>query len=65
MKPAKVLRLLTWLPDDGAFAASLRGGPDHLGWGRDRTILADQWDLAAVVAAGKKAPKYPRSTGGR
>jgi hypothetical protein len=60
ISPGKVLRLIQWLPDDGAFAASLHGGPEFLGMGRDRVLAMDQWDLTAAAAAGKKAPKYPR-----
>lgn len=61
--PGYILGLIEWLPDDGAFAASLRGGRDHYGKGSIWHLLADQWDLSAAAAmAGskKKAPQYPR-----
>lgn len=61
--PGYLLWLIEWLPDDGAFAASLRGGHDHYGWGTDRHMVADQWDVdVAIGMAGskKKPPHYPR-----
>jgi hypothetical protein len=63
LHPRKVLRWLAWLPDDGAFAASVRGGRPWLGWGQDRTIAVDSWDLAvtaAMAGSKKKPPTYPR-----
>lgn len=61
--PRYLLELVQWLPDDGAFAASLRGSRDHYGKGSVWHLLADQWDLSAAAAmAGskKKPPQYPR-----
>lgn len=64
--PREVLALVEGLPDDGMFAAHHQGGDawrDYLGWGRDRHMRADQWDLGAAHAmAGskKKPPTYPR-----
>ena len=52
--------MVMWLPDDGAFAASLQGGPQFLGYGRDRAIRMDSFDLAGAIAVGKKAPTLPR-----
>lgn len=60
LSAAKVLRLISWLPDDGAFAASLRGGHEFMGWGADRVLRAEHWDLASRLGFGKKAPQYPR-----
>jgi hypothetical protein len=61
--PRSLLALIEWLPDDGAFAASLRANRDHYGKGSTWHLLADLWDLNATVAmAGskKKPPQYPR-----
>lgn len=56
LRPAKVLRLAQHLPDDGAFAASLRfhsterrvrvdpSPHDFRGWGHDRYLLAAIFD---------------------
>lgn len=63
-----MLALLEWIPDDGAMAASLRGGRHWLGWTRRAELAAATWDLHAAVAhakagkkaKGKKAPTYPR-----
>lgn len=72
--PGWLLAMVEWLPDGGAVAAVLahegravaaadaEGGPrEWWGWGRDRHLLADLWDLTAAAGAGKKRPpEYPR-----
>lgn len=61
--PRYILALAEWLPDDGAFAASLRGGAEHHGRGALWHLLADQWDIAVAAAMSgskKKPPTYPR-----
>lgn len=51
---------------DGAFAASLLGGAEFRGWGVDRHMLANLWDLTAVAngvergGGSKKPPTHPR-----
>lgn len=52
---------------NGAFAASLQGGPEFRGWNKDRHMLAELWDatVAGIYVAGqskKKPPTYPRPT---
>lgn len=63
-------RILLALAEDlqfephSAFAASLQGGPQYRGWGVDRHMAANLWDLTAAVntAPKKKAPQHPRPT---
>jgi len=52
---------------NGAFAASVQGGAEFRGWGVDRHMLANLYDLSAAIGwAGsrspKKAPTHPRPT---
>lgn len=66
--PDYVLALIEGLPDNLAFAAAMRGGRQFRGWGQDRNMLADLWDLTAAVGmAGskKKPPKFPRPQANR
>lgn len=61
--PARILlSLVEELPDDGAFAASVQGGPEFRGWGVDRHMFANLWDLTAQVATDpkKRPPRHPR-----
>jgi hypothetical protein len=68
--PRYVLTLIGGLPDTSCYVASVRAGDDpdgwrkYRGWGQDRMLAADQWDLTAAAAmAGakhKRAPRYPR-----
>jgi hypothetical protein len=71
-----VLRLLAWLPDDSRTAASIQAHPPRgkadppslarqlYGWGADRHLAADTWDLLAAANTSKgRPPKYPRPTG--
>ena len=75
LRPRRVLRLLSRLPDTSALAASMAADPPKgggappawrqmQGWGQDRHLLADLWDLTAAAAMagakGKKPPRYPR-----
>jgi hypothetical protein len=61
--PRVLLALVEELPDTSALAASLAGDKAFRGWGRDRHMVADLWDLTiAVGMAGskKRPPTYPR-----
>lgn len=68
--PSYVLTLIGGLPDTSAYIASVKAGGDEdgwrkfYGWGQDRMLAADHWDLdVAIGMAGnrrKKAPRYPR-----
>jgi hypothetical protein len=62
-----VLTLVRRLPDTSLTFALARGGPEHLGWGHDRHLMADLFDAVNqnTRASGnfKKPPKfkpYPR-----
>lgn len=61
LSPRRVWRVLRWSPIDGPFVASLRGGPQWLGWDRRMQALADLWNLTAagLVGAKRTPPKYP------
>lgn len=71
----RALALLQRLPDTSALAAELAAMPRDesdsaaedtpawrrwYGWGADRAMLADLWDLTAQLQLAKKAPRYPR-----
>jgi len=63
--PREVLALVEGLPDNRMFAAYVAGGSrwnEFYGWGRDRHMVADQWDLHVAINTpkGKKVGKYPR-----
>lgn len=68
--PSYLLTLIGGLPDTSCFVASVRAGDDpegwrkFRGWGVDRQLAADHWDLAAALGVGgkgrKKPPRYPR-----
>lgn len=61
--PRYLIGLIEQLPDDGALAASLQGGPEFRGWGRDRHMAADRWEMhLAELSDPKKGkpPSYPR-----
>lgn len=56
--PRYVLKLAGQLPDDSAFAASVRGGPEHRPWTLANRMLAAQVNLlhgANQQRAGKRA----------
>lgn len=36
--PRELYALISWLPDDSAFSASLQGGREHMGWSTDRQL---------------------------
>lgn len=38
--PDNLVALVTWLPGDSAFAASMRGGQEFYGWDSDRYLRA-------------------------
>ena len=59
LSPARVHRLLHWVPDDGAFAASVQGGRAHLGWGFDRHLDTSKYELDAAVAMAGSKKKPP------
>lgn len=64
--PRILLALVEELPDYEAFAASIQGGREFRGWGGDRHMLANLWDITALTGGAleskgsKKAPKFPR-----
>lgn len=63
--PREVLALVEGLPDTGLFAARLAGGEqwrEYIGWGKERHMAADVWDLLVAINTpkGKKPSKYPR-----
>jgi hypothetical protein len=58
LTPRLVLKLVGQLPDDSAFAASIRGGPMHRAWDLHNRLIAAQVNLlhgANQQRAGKKA----------
>jgi hypothetical protein len=61
--PREVLALVEGLPDDGLLAAHQQGGDEHwrefLGWGSERHMFANLYDLT-VRAAGEKKFSHPR-----
>ncbi|NGO71446.1 hypothetical protein G5C65_24460 [Streptomyces sp. SB3404] len=68
-----MLALVEELPDESAFAAAVRGGPQHRGWTVSAHLLAaviDAVDEAAWITAQANARKrirrpkrFPRPTG--
>lgn len=63
--PREVLALVEGLPDTSRFAAHSLGGDERwrefLGWGRDRHMVADLWDVHVAANTSKgKPPAYPR-----
>ena len=60
--PRILLGLVEDLPDEGALAAAVQGGREFQGWGVDRHILANVWDLIAAANTDpkKKPPQHPR-----
>jgi hypothetical protein len=64
--PAReVLALVEGLPDNKMYAAYVRGGSkwyEFRGWGKDRHMAADAWDLHVQINTqqGKKVVTYPR-----
>lgn len=63
--PAYVRALIERLPDDSMTSALIRGGKrwrEYFGWGMDRAIAANLYDMQSVTAraAGnwKKPPKF-------
>jgi hypothetical protein len=48
--PAYVLDLITQLPDDSAFAASVQGGREFRGWGFDRHVNVAVLDALQALA---------------
>lgn len=46
MSPRELYALITWLPEDSAFRASLRGGLAHRGWTTDRILIASLLEQA-------------------
>lgn len=65
--PVEVLTLITELPDDSAFVASLQGGREYRGWGAGRHLEASRLDalhaliyvLRAVNGDKKTKPPEP------
>lgn len=63
-----MLWLIEWLPDTGAFYASVRGGVQQRGWTADRYIAAYSADTLAVAnyqrnnGKGRKPKPIPRPT---
>lgn len=46
--PKEIVALITWLPEESAFVASMRGGRRFLGWSWDRlmsTLLLEQTQM--------------------
>lgn len=60
--PRYLIGLIEQLPDAGALAASLQGGAEFRGWGRDRHMAADVIDILVAANSQKKAKPYPRPT---
>lgn len=63
--PREVLALVEVLPPEGRFWAHMSGGEQwrqHLGWGKDRHMVADLFNLHVQINTekGKKAWTYPR-----
>ena len=63
--PREVLALVEGLPESGRFQAHLAGGEkwrEFVGWGQDRHLQANIWDLLVAINTekGKKVVKYPR-----
>lgn len=65
--PTWLLVLIEQLPDDSATAASMQGGRSYRGWGLDRHMTADLWDMQAIQLHGGskkgKPARYPRPGG--
>ncbi len=61
----ELYELILWLPDDGAFYASLAGGLAFHGWGMDRHLAANSMNLQSALLHGymsvhaKNKPKRP------
>lgn len=64
--PKQVLSLIQSLPPESRTVAAIRGGPEFLGWGADRYLMAalidavNQNTFAFVSANSKKKPKPPQ-----
>ena len=60
--PRILLALVEGLPDTSAYAASTQGGREYQGWGVDRHMAANLWDLLAAVNTDpkKRPPQHPR-----
>lgn len=67
--PREVLALVEVLPPTSRLWAHVQGGDDwrdYWGWGIDRHMQADIWDITALgngvqtSKSNKKPPKYPR-----
>lgn len=57
--PDELVAMVMWLPDDAAFWASKKGGPEHKGWTVDRILAvlqleAAQWHRHDFVVANSK-----------
>jgi hypothetical protein len=64
-----VIALIKALPDNSRFHAAIAGGPEYVGWGKDRHLLADIYDaiILNTRATGNwteppDIPSYPRPT---
>lgn len=55
--PRYLIGLIELLPDDGALIASLQGGSEFRGWGRDRHLAADVVDILIAANTDPKRGK--------
>jgi hypothetical protein len=66
LSPREVLAYIRNLPPESATVAELRGGPEFLGWGNDRYMMADLIDAireliyVQVASKSKKKPQPPK-----
>lgn len=64
LSPRIVLALIIWLPSEGAFYASRRGGPQFLGWDAERyaltTLVNEQKANNHLLMLINRDPKKPK-----
>lgn len=48
LSPVLVLALIKALPDSSRFIGAIAGGPEYVGWGKDRHLLADIYDAVVL-----------------
>lgn len=67
LTPRLALHLIRQLPVESRTVAALRGGPEFLGWGPDRYILANVFDaikentyVTVAANSGRRKPSKPK-----
>lgn len=59
VSPHELRRLIEWLPDDSALAASVAGGPHMRGWTADRYMFRSMVHAVQQAISKKKVKPFP------